>query len=250
MSPTGTPWEKGDPDFEIFSISFVRRWFATCLQHFQQGLQVSYHHFQKPPLRTQKAWHHWGFLLELLGDEAFRRRGELEPQAIALLVNAHARLQMSNPLLFELRRARCCHESGKMWEVQSGRCKANMFIKLKLEGCNLEVPFGSLEDQPWLPEDYFAHDIPRRMRAHNLQSLCLVSSAFAKSRKSDDALFATWMVWVRRWRLIPSTMPRHCLGAFFSVRKKAPLNDSFRIEAKIGDYVCTHAAELQGCNDW
>eukprot|EP00438_Fugacium_kawagutii_P024230 Skav223091 [mRNA] locus=scaffold419:383662:392998:+ [translate_table: standard] len=42
------------------------------------------------------------FLLELLGDEAFRRRGELEPQAIALLVNAHARLQMSNPLLFEL----------------------------------------------------------------------------------------------------------------------------------------------------
>ena len=43
-----------------------------------------------------------GFLLELLGDEAFRRRGELEPQAVALLVNAHARLQMSNPLLFEL----------------------------------------------------------------------------------------------------------------------------------------------------
>ena len=42
-----------------------------------------------------------GFLLELLGDEAFRRRGELEPQAIALLLNAHSRLQMSNPVLFE-----------------------------------------------------------------------------------------------------------------------------------------------------
>lgn len=210
---------------------------------------MSYHHFQKPPLRTQKAWHHWGFLLELLGDEAFRRRGELEPQAIALLVNAHARLQMSNPLLFELRRARCCHESGKMWEVQSGRCKANMFIKLKLEGCNLEVPFGSMEDQPWLPEDYFAHDIPRRIRAHNLQSLCLVSSAFAKSRKSDDALFATWIVW-SLWKAHSFHHATAFLEIFFFCKEKTPLNDSFRIEAKIGDYVCTHAAELQGCNDW
>ena len=51
---------------------------------------------------TSSSWWLRGFLLELLGDEAFRRRGELEPQAIALLVNAHARLQMSNPLLFEL----------------------------------------------------------------------------------------------------------------------------------------------------
>ena len=51
---------------------------------------------------TSSSWWLRGFLLELLGDEAFRRRGELEPQAIALLVNAHARLQMSIPLLFEL----------------------------------------------------------------------------------------------------------------------------------------------------
>lgn len=40
-----------------------------------------------------------------------------------------------------------------------------------------------------VPEDYFAQDIPRRIRSHNLQSLCLVASAFAKLRKSDETLF-------------------------------------------------------------
>ena len=51
--------------------------------------------------QVRKEKHCGGFLLELLGDEAFRRRGELEPQAVALVLNAHARLQMSNPVLFD-----------------------------------------------------------------------------------------------------------------------------------------------------
>ncbi len=102
------------------------------------------------------------------------------------------------PPSFRASMARCCHESGDSGKYKSGRCKADPLMQLKLEGCNLEVP--QMQDaverpQPWSPEDYFAQDIPRRIRAHNLQSLCLVSSAFAKSRKSDDALFATWIVW-------------------------------------------------------
>ena len=41
-------------------------------------------------------------------------------------------------------------------------------------------------------KDYFAHDVPRRIRAHNLQSLCIVASAYARLRRAEETLFEAW----------------------------------------------------------
>ena len=38
-------------------------------------------------------------------------------------------------------------------------------------------------------EDYFVQEVPRRIRSHNLQSLCMVASAYARLRRGDEALF-------------------------------------------------------------
>eukprot|EP00971_Amphidinium_carterae_P052570 1034639-Amphidinium_carterae.1 len=43
------------------------------------------------------------FMLEVLGDEVFRKRarGEMEAQSIALTLNAYARLTFPNPVIFD-----------------------------------------------------------------------------------------------------------------------------------------------------
>merc|ERR1711933_155140 len=37
--------------------------------------------------------------------------------------------------------------------------------------------------------DYFAQDVPRRLKTHTLHSVCLIASAFARQRRADEMLF-------------------------------------------------------------
>ena len=91
-------------------------------------------------------------------------------------------------------------------------------------------------------QDYFAQEVPRRIRAHNIQSLCIVASAYARVRRGDEALFETRLFLLNGWfcRVYNLRMSQQ----EFITASSHVLSFVAAAKAKIGDHACANASQL------